>query len=222
MDYDKGVPACTMTMDGTIANNGTFVNGIWSDNCWGINRNGTWTSVGGAASIATFDWGSQVNADKCIGKVGKPILNITYKVINDTDSGIKGNWATDSYNRQVQVWKLLNGNFCVVGRYEGKFNAWPNVSSPNGTTVLSGSEVGTMQGGRIGHFSGTLKSDPDYPRFGNIGTFNFTSDPSFSWLNTYFDGASSNYYDSWWGWIYHGGQNGTWINSFDGNFGDIQ
>jgi hypothetical protein len=25
----------------------------------------------------------------------------------------------------------------------------------------------------------------------------------------------------WWGFIYHGGSNGTWVNSGDGNSGDI-
>ena len=25
----------------------------------------------------------------------------------------------------------------------------------------------------------------------------------------------------WWGWIYHGGNNGAWVNSSAGNQGDI-
>jgi len=56
---------------------------------------------------------------------GKLVLNITYKITNDEDSGNVGYWALENYNRHIQVWQLLDGSFYAKGDYEGKCRHLP-------------------------------------------------------------------------------------------------
>lgn len=56
-----------------------------------------------AASTFAAPQGQNLNASLCNAN-GAPVVNITYKVINDPDSGVATNpWATDNYNKRVQV-----------------------------------------------------------------------------------------------------------------------
>jgi hypothetical protein len=40
------------------------------------------------------------------------------------------------------------------------------------------------------------------------------------WLTLYFSSTSGFNLD-WWGWIYHSGSNGTWVNAISSSSGDI-
>jgi len=42
-----------------------------------------------------------------------------------------------------------------------------------------------------------------------------------SWVDQYFEETSIFSYN-WWGWIYHGGSHGTWINAEEGSVGNIE
>ena len=44
--------------------------------------------------------------------------------------------------------------------------------------------------------------------------------PGWNWVGQYFE-SGYNFTYEWWGWIYHAGKHGTWVNSIDGNSGDI-
>ncbi len=87
-----------------------------------------------------------------------------------------------------------------------------------------------MEGGYRATITGTLKADPANSTRGNIGEFDYAcdidADPGdrstctlFNWVNEYFETWNFSY--NWWGWVYKTGQNGTWVNSSDGNQGDI-
>jgi hypothetical protein len=39
------------------------------------------------------------------------------------------------------------------------------------------------------------------------------------WVGQYFSSYAFDYL--WWGWVYHAGSHGSWVNSVDGNSGDI-
>jgi hypothetical protein len=41
------------------------------------------------------------------------------------------------------------------------------------------------------------------------------------WRSDYFTGVSGFAFDEWWGWVYHAGNNGSWVNAIDGNEGNI-
>jgi hypothetical protein len=41
------------------------------------------------------------------------------------------------------------------------------------------------------------------------------------WTTQFFTGGVSGFNQVWWGWVYHAGNNGNWVNALSGNFGDI-
>ncbi len=172
-----------------------------------------------------LDFGKELSAATC--GPGKLVVNVTQKVLNDADSGVKGNyWALDAVNRHIQVWQTAPGTFCATVAYQGSFNTFAGFS-PGGTGTVSAGVRGTLAGGyRTTSFSATLLADPGWPTRGSVGTFDYACTASGScpgyvnWTSKYFSGLSG--YDlAWWGWIYHAGSHGTWVNSSGGNFGDI-
>lgn len=216
-------PGYTLHGDGTIAPDGS-ISGTTDGNCQAFSM-----PEGTASTINyTLNWGSQVNPSMCSGKVGSPVINITEKITNDIDSGFFGNWAFDNNNRQIQVWKTdaSENSYCAVVRYEGKFSAPEGAPSPQTGVTLTNDVNGTFQGGYRATFEGTLA--PEVKTKGSIGTIDYACEALDStgcnrvnWLSEYFPGYSGFTY-GWWGWIYHGGSHGTWINSSIGSFGDIQ
>jgi hypothetical protein len=174
----------------------------------------------------TLSWGSQVNAGVC-NTSGAPVINVTFKVINDADSGQSGNyWAFDSSNKSIQVWAQTDGTYCAVVKYAGKFDAVAGQTSPgNLATPLTGKEDGTFEGGYIATIDGTLLAAPSWKTRGNLGTFDYQCDITGNcpgapdWLAAYFTNVVT-FDQTWWGWIYHGVRN-SWVNSSDGNLGDV-
>ena len=177
-----------------------------------------------AASDTTLNFGTELNAAAC---GGTSIIDVTQTVLNDADSGVAGNaWAFDNFTRQIKVFQLSNGNFCATTRYEGTFttNAGPSPSSAS--TVSAGISAPFVGGYRATEFAGTLLASPSASTHGNIGTFDYMCDASFNcpgfvdWTTLYFS-TTSGFNLDWWGWIYHGGSHGTWVNAISGNSGDI-
>lgn len=182
------------------------------------------------AAPETLNWGSQVNPQgntaNCV-KVGAPVVNINEKVLNDVDSGQAGNyWAFDNLTRQIQVWNsTTTGQYCVVVRYQGNFSAVAGQTSPGGSNTLSGTESGPFEGGYNGTLTGSLLSTPLWTTKGSVGTVDYQCDilgncPGYvDWTTQYFSAPALNL--DFWGWIYHGGNNGTWVNASTGTSGDI-
>ena len=191
------------------------------------------TSLVGTPSFADPDYkgdkhfkaGKQLNSKQCKTDDAKKIINVKQKIRNSVDSGIAGNsWAMDDYNRHIEVWKLADGSFCAILKYEGRFVTVPG-PSPGNTGTLDAGIKGTFEGGyRTTVFTGTFA--PSVSTHGNIGTFDYQCDISgncpglVNWADLYFTDRAG--YDlEWWGWVYHAGRHGYWINSIDGNSGDI-
>jgi hypothetical protein len=166
-----------------------------------------------------------LSASQC-NPSGGPVLNITFKVTRDADSGTAGNvWAFDNYNKKVQVWQQADGTFCAIVKYEGRFvtvaGPSPQAATTNGT--VGAGVTGAFEGGYTALFDGTLK--PGLQTKGNIGTFDYACDTSsnctyFDWVSAYFAGNTTFSQPSW-AWTYHAGNNGTWVNASTGNLGDI-
>lgn len=183
--------------------------------------------VAPAFAAPKLNYGSEINAGKC-DKVGKPVVSVMQKVVNDVDSGIAGNyWAVDNVNRQIQVWTTSTaGQYCAEVSYQGKFIGQAGQASPGNTSTLDGDENGTFDGGYRAEITGTLLASPIWSTRGSVGTTDYQCDllgncPGYvDWVAQYFGPTYGFSYD-WWGWIYHGGNNGTWVNSVDGNSGDI-
>ena len=150
---------------------------------------------------------------------GKMIVNVTYGLSNDADSGFYGNWAIDSLNRHLQIFDVGGGSFCAVVNDTGSF-VTTGPSSPGFGVPLSAGIKGVINGGYVTtDFTGTF--DPSvggYGTHGNLGSFDATlAHPSFL---SYFSSPGIWGQPSW-GWTYHTAQNGDWVNASTGSFGDI-
>jgi hypothetical protein len=169
--------------------------------------------------------GREANASKC-DTTGNPIINVNEKVLNTVDSGQGGNyWAFDNINRHIQVWQNDNNTFCVLVQNSGKFDGQAGQNSPGNTGVLTGNEDGSFQGGYRARISGILKGTPGWETKGSVGTTDYDCDISgtcpgrINWVEQYF-GPGYVFTYEWWGWTYKY-KNNTWINSSEGNSGDI-
>ncbi|HVA29781.1 MAG TPA: hypothetical protein VMU58_00795 [Gaiellaceae bacterium] len=157
---------------------------------------------------------------------GTMIVNVTYTLTNDADSGVAGNaWANDTVKRHLQVFDLGDGTFCAVINDTGSFvtSAGP---SPANTGMVSPGISGVLNGGySTNNFDGTLVTDPVYATHGNLGSFNLGCDPSFNCPGAHPSFLSYVSTSDWtqpaWGWTYHTAQNGDWVNSSGSNSGDI-
>ena len=186
-----------------------------------------WASSAAAGpTVPHLNWGSNVNPARCPTDDGYRYLeiNVTHHVVNDQDSGLAGIWATDDYNKHIQLWAVgiapepQGEVFCAIVRYQGSFTTLAGASPGNTDTIAAGIE-GTFQGGYRAAIVGTLKENPPYRTRGQLGTFDYTGGP-FDWVDAYFSSVSS-FTLAWWGWNYNGGQNGRWVNAITGNEGDI-
>ncbi len=175
--------------------------------------------------------GSFVNAGD-VPPGSKLVLNITYKVTNDEDSGNVGYWALDSYNKSLQVWQVPDGTFYAVAKYTGKWQTFAGALSPGVGTAFTKDGQGTFEGGYVGTFDAASFTSA----FGNIGTFDLGGTKADVILGTYGAGqtgittpfnAISNYFPGYsnfiwvnWGWTYKY-QNQRWNNFDYGTTGDI-
>ena len=164
-----------------------------------------------------------------MAKSGKPkhskmVLNITYKVTNDPDSGQSGNtWALDNLNRHVKIWQTADGSYYVIAKDNGKWNTIAGVTSPGDQAVPEGADAtGTVHGGYTATFTAPAIVGA---KNGNLGTFDYQGDflgtppVVFDWLGTYFPGNSGLTYVDWaWTYIFQGQK---WVNAMAGNSGDI-
>ena len=145
------------------------------------------------------NFGSTLNASTC-NTSGSPVVNITFKVTNDFDSGVAGNaWANDNYNKHVQVWQQSDGSFCAIAKYQGQLLPLPDQVLKIQETVGAGVK-GTFEGGYQATFNGTLNRN--LPTKGNIGSFDyqcngtFTCPGSYDWAGAYFGSTADGYIQS--------------------------
>lgn len=158
---------------------------------------------------------------------GKLIINVTYKIENSIDSGEAGNyWAYDYINRHIQVRQIDEGVYCAEVMDEGYFITIAG-RSPGDTSDISEGIKGRIIGGYVMTINGELNPEALYDYFGNIGKFDYQCHPEngvcddlFNWISAYFDPGYTYSYVQW-GWTYRAGKNGTWVNSSEGNSGDI-
>lgn len=150
-------------------------------------------------------------------KGAKQILDISYIAQNDEDSGIGSYWALDNFKEHLKVWKLVDGSFYAVKKYDGIFAAPQGAMDPGtGTHPQNETSFGDITGGYVAVFNGTFAPYAN-PTNGNIGTFNYggtTSDVlrgtygsqtgaphPYDWTSAYFT-ATSGFDQTHWGWSY--------------------
>jgi hypothetical protein len=185
------------------------------------------TSLIAAAALAVtaMAFGAGNKRVACGGK--KPVVNVTYRLYNNYDSGISGNaWANDTVKRHLKVFKLGGGSYCAVAHDTGSFVTFAG-ASPGGTGTVPAGIKGVLNGGYTTTvFGGTLASHPAYKKHGNLGSFNLqcsdanTCPGAYPSYSSYFSSTSGDALAKW-GWAYHTAKNGNWKNASTGNAGDI-
>lgn len=177
----------------------------------------------------------------------KQILDISYIAQNDEDSGIGSYWALDHFKEHLKVWKLADGSFYAIKKYDGIFVAPQGAMDPGtGIHPQNESSFGDIVGGYVAVFNGTFTPGTN-PTNGNIGMFNYggtTSDvllgtyssqtgaPNpYDWTSSYFS-TTSGFDEIHWGWSYTLGPQfqssntvNQWCNYNDvdgGNSGNIR
>lgn len=195
----------------------------------GIFRQDTgWTPYGTVAFQITASGAQPLKLDKkdISDKACKPegshatqLVNVHYTLVNDYDSGFGGNaWANDTIDRHLRIWSLDGGLFCAQAADHGKFVTFAGIS-PSGSSTVAAGITGELEGGYAStFFTGTFV--PGYAVRGDLGTFDLMCTPSFSCPGphptplSYFS-SSSGFDLAQWGWIYHAGKHGTWLNQDD-------
>jgi hypothetical protein len=212
---------------GTIAPNGTL-SGLAGPSTFG--ESFTWASTAGAATAGPNYGSSQLDSSHCgLTKQSKNVVNVSFRMINDYDSGVLGNaWANDTMHREIRIWQVSPGIFCGTVTDTSKFVTFAG-ASPGGTGTVSADVPGVFRGGEItGQFAGTLNPTPAYPTQGNIGqdnTFDLMCTSAndcpgaHPTIGSYISGYAGQL--QWWGWQYVTSGHGIWVNSQDGNTGDI-
>jgi len=192
-------------------------------------------AAGNTNSKLSLNFGQQLTREMCHA-TGDPIINIEENIVNDVDSGQAGNnWAFDTIDRHIQVWNVGLNNYCGIIKDNAFFKGVAGETSPGQTvlnaTSMTGDEHGKFEGGyRTTIFSGTLyvADQTNWPLKGKVKpkpvdygcNIQGTCPGYINWTTKYFTNISG--YDlAWWGWIYHGGDSGTWVNAITGNAGDI-
>ncbi len=184
------------------------------------------SAIAGGVSL---NWGSEVNPSQCPTDQGYRYLeiNVTRKVEGDPTQGVLGNtWAIREFNQHIQVWRVGASDdgggaerFCALVRYQGSFNTLAG-PSPQGTDGSIAANIdGSFEGGYRLVFNADELASPMYRDRGHIGTFPAPITLT-DWQSFYFANVGANDMQ-WWGWIYHGGNNGAWATSIIGQQGDI-
>jgi hypothetical protein len=195
-----------------------------------------------AGPKVNLDWGYQLHDSDTACPNMKPVLNVKRKITNSLDSGTGQNdfgsawWAYIDYNEQIKVVQTGEDSFCAtvqsVGKFESVGGDGPGCANDGNCGKLDGrleaGVSGTFQGGETISIVGTFTPGGKNTK-GKIGTINQDCDPSTSagcsskgltaFIDEYFTNASVSL--DWWGWRYNGGKNGRWVNSSDGNSGNI-
>jgi hypothetical protein len=172
-----------------------------------------------------LNWGQSLSASDTACPAGPPLINVNQKISDDIDSGVLGNyWAYDEIVRHITVVSLGSNNYCASVQYQGSFTT-VNGSSPGGTGTIADGVIGTFQGGYTADFTGTF--NPTVKTKGSIGTVDYACNTStgscpgyVDWTIQFFTGVGG-FNQVWWGWVYHAGNNGNWVNALSGNSGDI-
>lgn len=156
---------------------------------------------------------------------GKLVLSVSYHVVNDVDTGVKGNnWAFDTYHRTVRVWRKAAGRFCSASTYDGDFTSIAG-TSPGGKAQLPAGIRGTFRGSSVTTFRGTFGANGAQVR-GFVGIKDFACSSAdqkgqcggtWDWLSAYFTGISHFKYVRY-TFAYHAMENGkgTWRDTLVG------
>ncbi len=159
--------------------------------------------------------------------VGTPFVTLTQRITNDPDSGNHGNWATDAFTEQVNVWVGTDGKtYCAnANTADGTFvTTGPN--SPEKGTPLAAGITGTFTGGENYTIPSSVALSPDYststPKSVALPD---SSTAGFSWwVNNVFPSIATSSgadYTNTYSLTYVTSHDGTWTDADPASGGDV-
>ncbi len=154
------------------------------------------------------------------------VVDATQDIANVDDSGEAGNvWALDTVLERIRIWQVGTNFFCVQLDDIGSFTSFAGVS-PAGTGTISAGVTGSLVGTRYLSIGGIFS--PTVPLFGYIGAIDAGCNQQGQCASTgyrvtarYFAGGINTIKFGWFSATYDGGSHGTFLQSTDGNVGDI-
>lgn len=161
---------------------------------------------------------------------GEKVINVTRRIYNSVDTGHcePTAWAEIHYTQHIQVFDE-GDEFVAIVEYNGQFDAYEGGETPNDCDqFLDGDESGPFDGGIRLTFDAEFNPGGSQSH-GNLGRVDHGCNGSTSgckfrsttgWLDNYFDDVEDLALQ-WWGFIYHGGRAGTWVNAETGDCGNI-
>ena len=183
--------------------------------------------------------------DKVMGNIqvnselqSTPLVNVTYQVLNDPDSGNGANWALENFTRNLVIYNTSTPNtyFVVATDYNGTWQTYENLKSPEENV----NETSNLSGSMVGYFEGTLTTTKPLATIASPGimdmqgyydgnSINNVNSSYTSWINYFFPGTvasggswSSVFNEPAWSWTYISSiNNSTWVNAVGGDKGDI-
>lgn len=160
-----------------------------------------------------------LSAQQCRSDGSAKVVDVVYALVNDYDSGFAGNaWANDSVLRHLEIWRGGDGAYCARASDVGAFTTFAG-PSPSGASTVAAGVRGILNGGYVTTFF-TGAFAPSYATHGYLGTFDLQctsvsacpgAHPSYL---SYFSSTAGDSLAQW-GWIYHAGRHGTWLNQDD-------
>jgi len=150
----------------------------------------------------------------------KKVLSLSWRAVDDEDSGFFGYWAMDTYNVGLTVWENSTGYYYAIQTFSGDFAVPQGALSPGSGTPEPASGYGTL----TGVINGTITNAETFHKgtlatSGNLGDINYggtTSDillgsysngqtgdsSSYNWYTTYFTPADPSNANFAYGWAF--------------------
>ena len=105
------------------------------------------------------------------------VISVSWKVVNDEDSGYYGYWAMDTYKDTLNVWFLKAGPYAGEYYYtdvaSGNFQTPQGATSPGTGVTENAPGYGTLSGAVYGFVTATAFSPGGNPTSGNLGVLNY-------------------------------------------------
>ena len=150
-------------------------------------------------------------------------MTFTRQITGDSDSGIGGYWAHDTYTSTYEVCPDPDGGYDVTRTDVGTFETFGG-TSPSGNSTVGAGVTGSINGSWTDiHVDGTINpaANPD------LGSVDYMCDENGQCANysssmaMIFEPGYVPEYPETWSWTYTSCNGDVWTNSHDGNSGDI-
>jgi hypothetical protein len=165
-------------------------------------------------SNLNLNW-DNISGAQCKTGSEKLLVNVSYTLTNDYDSGFAGNaWANDTVNRNLRVWQV-GSTFCAQTSDRGSFTTFAG-TSPSGLSTVSAGVSGDIAGGYVSTFFTGTYSPGTYATHGDLGTFDLhctdaNNCPGARPTPQSYFSSTTGFDLRHWGWIYHADTTGSGV-----------